>query len=360
VAGREDAMTQPLSDFRSDTVTRPTPAMREAMAKAVVGDDVFADDPTVNALEEEVAACFGKEAGLFTPSGTMANLIALMTHCRHGDEVFVEEYTHTYNNEVGGAGAIAGVVTRTFTSDRGRIDPAQIERFARPADLHQPGTKLLVVENTHNFHGGRVIPLELLAELHALCGRKGMALHMDGARVFNAIVASGVSPAQVGATCDSLQLCFSKGLGAPIGSALVGERDWIARARRMRKRLGGGMRQVGVIAAAAQIALRDGPTQLAEDHANAQALAVGAAAIPGCLLDPADVETNIIFLRTEAGRASYGPIAAGLQERGVLAIPIDDLGIRFVTHRDVNAEDVTRALQGLAELIPAHAGAAAS
>ncbi|MGE0707018.1 MAG: low specificity L-threonine aldolase [Planctomycetota bacterium] len=349
----------PISDFRSDTVTRPTPEMRRAMAEAVVGDDVFGDDPTVNALEEEVAALFGKEAALFTPSGTMANLVALMTHCRHGDEVFVEEYSHTYNNEVGSAGAIAGVVTRTFASDRGRLDPARVERFARAGDLHQPGTRLLVVEQTHNFHGGRVVPLETLRALKDVCERRGMALHVDGARIFNAVVASGLAPAAYGEVCDSLQLCFSKGLGAPVGSALLGRRDFVAQARRMRKRLGGGMRQAGVLAAAAQLALRDGPRQMVTDHEHARALAAGAAEIAGAVIDPADVETNILFLKTTDGRASYGPIAQGLAERGVLAIPIDDLGIRFVTHRDVDAEDVARALAALRELIPAHCGAAA-
>lgn len=348
--GRKD------SDFRSDTVTRPTPAMREAMAQAAVGDDVFADDPTVNALEEEVAGAFGMEAALFTPSGTMANLIAIMTHCRPGDEVFFEEYSHTYNNEVGSAGAIAGVVSRTFKSDRGRLDPAEIERFARPGDLHQPGTRLLCVEQTHNFHGGRVIPLELLQELRELSLRKGMALHIDGARIFNAVVASALEPSAYGAVCDSLQLCFSKGLGAPIGSALLGPKDWIAEARRMRKRLGGGMRQVGVIAAAAQLALREGPAQLAQDHEHAQRLAQGAAEIPGYVIDPADVETNILFLRTEAPE-HYGALAERMRERGVLAIPLGDLGIRFVTHRDVGPADVERALSCLRELGPRYAQA---
>lgn len=345
---------QEISDFRSDTVTRPTPAMRQAMAEAVVGDDVFADDPTVKALEAAAAAAFGKEAGLYTPSGTMANLIALMTHCRPGDEVFVEEYSHTYNNEVGGAGALAGVATRTFSSQAGQMDPEQIASFARPGDLHQPATRLLVVEQTHNFHGGRVVPLENLQALQAVCRDKGMRLHIDGARIWNAVVASGLDAKDYGACCDSLMFCTSKGLGAPIGSLLLGSAEFIEVAHRNRKRLGGGMRQVGVLAAAAQLALEEGPTQLAQDHARAKALAEGAAAIEGAVLDPADVETNIVFLKTEAGLESYGPIAAGLGERGVLAIPCGGLGVRFVTHRDVDDEDVARALAGLAELLPQH------
>lgn len=345
---------QTVSDFRSDTVTRPTPAMRQAMAEAVVGDDVFADDPTVNALEADAAATFGKEAGLFTPSGTMANLIALMTHCRPADEVFVEEYSHTYNNEVGGAGAIAGVATRTFSSDRGRMDPEQIAAFARPGDLHQPATRLLVVEQTHNFHGGRVVPLENLQALQGVCRDKSMRLHIDGARIWNAIVASGLEPKTYGDCCDSLMFCTSKGLGAPIGSLLLGTSEFIARARINRKRLGGGMRQVGVLAAAAQLALREGPAQMALDHARAKTLAEGAAAIKGAVLDPADVETNIVFLKTEVGLASYEPIATALGERGVQAIACGGLGVRFVTHRDVDDEDVSRALAGLAELLPTH------
>ena len=343
-----------ISDFRSDTVTRPTPAMRQAMAEAVVGDDVFEDDPTVKALEAEAADAFGKEAGLFTPSGTMANLIALMTHCRPGDEVFVEEYSHTYNNEVGGAGALAGVATRTFSSDEGRMDPEEIASFARAGDLHQPATRLLVVEQTHNFHGGRVVPLDNLKALQTVCREKDMRLHIDGARIWNAIVASGLDARDYGACCDSLMFCTSKGLGAPIGSLLLGSAEFIEVARRNRKRLGGGMRQVGVLAAAAQLALREGPAQLAQDHTRAKALAEGAALIEGAVLDPEDVETNILFLKTSVGLESYEPIAAGLSERGVQAIACGGLGVRFVTHRDVDDEDVARALEGLAELLPVH------
>lgn len=348
VDGRE------VSDFRSDTVTRPCGEMRRAMAEAPVGDDVFGDDPTVKALEAEAAAAFGKEAGLFTPSGTMANLIALMTHCRPGDEVFVEEYSHAYNNEVGGAGALAGVATRTFSSEGGRLDPVKIAQFARPGDLHQPATRLLVVEQTHNFHGGRVVPLENLEALRRVCREKDMRLHIDGARIWNAVVASGLEARQYGEVCDSLMFCTSKGLGAPVGSLLVGSEEFIATAHRNRKRLGGGMRQVGVLAAAAQVALREGPQRLGEDHRRAKNLAEGAAGLEGAVIDPREVETNIVFLKTEAGLESYAPIAEGLGARGVLAIPCGGLGLRFVTHRDVDDEDVSRALAGLAELVPQH------
>ncbi len=220
-------------------------------------------------------------------------------------------------------------------------------RFARAGDLHQPRTALLCLENTHNFHGGRVVPLDLLRELEAVAARAGMAVHLDGARIWNAVVAAGVDPRDYGACCDTLQFCFSKGLGAPIGSVLLGPAEAIARARRIRKVLGGGMRQVGTIAAAALVALEEGPGRLAEDHARARRLAEAAAAIEGVVVDLAAVETNIVFVRTTAGASSYGPLAAALAADGVLAVPLGELGIRFVTHRDVGDEDVERAAGAL-------------
>jgi len=350
---------RPVSDFRSDTVTRPTPAMRQAMAEAVVGDDVFGDDPTVQRLEARAAAAFGKEAGLFVPSGTMANLIAVKCHTQPGQEVLVEGLSHVYNNEVGGAAQFAGVVTRTLGSDaRGAIDPDEVAGFARPGDLHQPRTALLVVENTHNFRGGRVVPLDHVRRLREVSQERGLALHLDGARIFNAVAASGTAPSDWGDLCDSVYFCLSKGLGAPIGSVIVGPRDWIDGARRVRKVLGGGMRQVGVIAAAGLVALEEGPGRLHEDHARARALAEGIAAIPGAVVDAAACETNILFVKTAAGGPSYAPIAAGLREEGVWAVALGDLGIRFVTHRDVDDEDVARALRALERLIPAHGRAA--
>lgn len=343
-----------VADFRSDTVTRPSPAMREAMARAEVGDDVFEDDPTVQALEARAAERFGKEAGLFVPSGTMANLIALMVHARPGEEVLVEERSHTYNNEVGGAAAVAHVLTRTLPSERGLLEPDVVRRACRGGNLHNPRTALLVVENTHNFWGGAVVPLERLEALREVTREAGVALHVDGARIFNACVATGVEPAAWGAACDTLTFCLSKGLGAPAGSVLVGPREWIARARRARKMLGGGMRQVGVLAAPGLIALEEGPAQLARDHARARALARGVAAIPGAVVDVEACETNILFVRTVRGQDSYGPIVEGLRERGVLAVALGELGIRFVTHRDVDDADVERALAALRELVPAH------
>ncbi|RMG11202.1 MAG: aminotransferase class I/II-fold pyridoxal phosphate-dependent enzyme [Planctomycetota bacterium] len=342
-----------MSDFRSDTVTRPTPAMRRAMAEAVVGDDVLGDDPTVQELEALAAEAFGMEAGLFTPSGSMANLIAAKVHTRPGDEVLVEAFGHVYNNEAAGLGSVCGVLTRTLPSDRGLIDPDDVVRFARPEEsLHSPRTALLVVENTHNFHGGRVVPAAHLRRLREVSRERGLALHLDGARIWNAIAAGGGSARDYGALADSLMFCFSKGLGAPIGSVLLGSAEFVARARRVRKTLGGGMRQVGVIAAAARVAFETGRERLAEDHANARALAEGVAEIPGALVDPAACETNILFLRTERGPESYPELQEALRAHGVWAIACGDLGVRFVTHRDVDRGDVERALAALREELP--------
>jgi threonine aldolase len=346
-----------IADFRSDTVTRPTPAMREAMAKAVVGDDVFEDDPTVADLERRAAALFGKEAGLFVPTGTMGNLIAMACHSSPGDEVFVDSLSHAYNNEVGGAARFAGVLTRTFDAPRGRIDPDAVRRFARPGNLHNPRTALLVVENTHNFWGGAVVPLAHLDALFAVTREKGIALHIDGARIFNAIVATGTTPADWGARCDSIQLCLSKGLGAPIGSLVLGTKMFIEKARRTRKVLGGGMRQVGVIAAPARLALEDGPKHLAADHARARRLAEAAAKLPGAVVDPSACETNILFFRTTAGVASYGPLVAELERRGILCAALGELGVRFVTHRDVDDQDVDALLAALRDVLPSLTGA---
>jgi threonine aldolase len=344
-----------ISDFRSDTVTRPTPDMRRAMAEAVVGDDVLGDDPTVKELEAKAAAAFGQEAGLYTPSGSMANLIAVKAHTNPGDEVLVEEFGHVFNNEAAGMGAFAGVMARTVPSDRGLIDPEVVTRFARPArTLHSARSALLVVENTHNFHGGRVVPIAHLRRLREASRAKGMSLHMDGARVWNAVAAGGGTAKEYGAEVDSLMFCFSKGLGAPVGSMLLGSAEFIHEARHVRKMLGGGMRQVGVIAAAALVALETGPGRLAEDHARAKTLAEGVAQIPGAVVDPAACETNILFIRTEAGLDSYKPIEEALRAEGVWAIACGALGVRFVTHRDVDDEDVERALSALRTAIPAH------
>lgn len=342
-----------VADFRSDTVTRPTPAMRQAMAEAEVGDDVFEDDPTVQRLEARAAQLFGHEAGLFLPTGTMANLVAILGHARPGEEVLLESRAHSYLNEVGGAGRVAGVLTRTLDSARGALDPELVRRSILGGNLHNPRTALLCLENTHNFHGGAVVPLARLQALRAVAREKGVAVHLDGARIWNAVAATGVAAREWGACCDSLSFCLSKGLGAPVGSLLVGGREWIAAARRHRKLLGGGMRQVGVLAAAGLVALEEGPGRLVEDHRRARHLAEGVARIEGAEIDPALVETNILFLRLrEAKPEAYPALAEGLAAAGVLAVPLGELGVRFVTHREVDDADVERALEALGRLIP--------
>jgi threonine aldolase len=343
-----------LADFRSDTVTRPSPAMRRAMAEAVVGDDVFGDDPTVQELERRAATAVGHEAALFVPSGTMGNLIAIKCHANPAEEAIVEALSHSFNSERGGAAWIAGVQLRTVEGQNGVIDPAVVRKYARPGSDHSPRTALLVVENTHNFAGGRVVPLENLKELSAICRERGMKLHMDGARIWNASVASGVPVSTYGSLSDSMMFCVSKGLGAPIGSLLTGTAELIARARLVRKALGGGMRQVGTIAAAGLVALEEGPKGLAQDHANAKRLAEALARLPGAIVDPRACETNILFMKTEAGVSSYPILQKELAKEQILCVAVGELGIRFVTHRDVDSADVERAIQALARLVPLH------
>jgi threonine aldolase len=326
--------------------------MREAMARARVGDDVFGDDPTVAELEAESAARFGKEAGLFVPSGTMGNLIAFMVWCRPGDEAIVEERSHSIMSEQGGAARIAGVQFRALDSDRGAMTASVVARTIRGGEgaspverLHAARTACVSIENTHNFWGGRVVPLENVRTIAALARERGVKVHMDGARIFNAVVATGIAAADWAAPCDSLTFALSKGLSAPIGSVLVGSRAFIDDARRARKVLGGGMRQVGVIAAAGLVALRTMVDRLAEDHANARRLAEGLATVKGVEVDAAAVETNMVFFQVRGGAAGASALAGRLRERGVLCSALGPLGIRFVTHREVSAADVDRAIE---------------
>ncbi len=331
------------SDFRSDTVTRPTPAMREAMARAEVGDDVLGDDPTVMRLEESFARLVGKEAAVFVPSGSMGNLAAIAAHARPGEAVLMEEWGHSFNFEAGGPGRFAGVMTRTLPSDRGVLDPALVARWCQAGSLHTPRTALLVVENTHNFHGGRVTPLARMRELREVTAARGVRLHVDGARIWNACAATGTSPAAFAACADSITACLSKGLSAPVGSVLAGTREFVAEARRVRKALGGGMRQSGVLAAAGIVALDTMRDRLAEDHARARRLAEGLAAIPGWVIDPAHVETNILFAGWR-GPGTVKEVIERFREAGVLAMAPDPERIRLLTHADVDDEDVERLL----------------
>ncbi len=335
-----------MIDLRSDTVTQPTEEMREAMARAVVGDDVFGEDPTVRELEALAAEMLGKEAGLFVPSGTMANLVAVMTHTQKGDEVLVEAEAHTYYYEVGSISAVAGAIPRPIPGRAGYIAPEQVREAVRPANVHFPIPRLLCLENTHNRAGGMPFGPQ---EMDAVCltaRELGLAVHVDGARIFNAAVALGVPAKALVRHADSAMFCVSKGLSAPVGSVLVGAGDFIERARRFRKMVGGGMRQAGVIAAAGVVALRTMVTRLAEDHANARRLAEGTARVPGLAVDLSRVRTNMVVVQVN-GPSSAAEFSARLRDEGVLALPTGPSTIRMVTHRHITTRDVQLAIEAV-------------
>jgi threonine aldolase len=345
-------MPDPLIDLRSDTVTRPTPGMRAAMQAAEVGDDVFHEDPTVNRLEERLAALLGKEAAVFVPSGTMSNQTAVRAHTQPGDEMLCDVNCHIYNFECGGPAVLSGVTCRTLEGDHGILDVTQLEGKVRPVNEHLVRTRLVCLENTHNRGGGRIYPLEKIQAIRAWTARHGLALHLDGARLWNAAVATGIAPAVWAREFDSVSVCFSKGLGAPVGSALSGPRDFIVRARRIRKLLGGGMRQAGVLAAAALYALENHIERLAEDHANAQVLARAIAQTPGLRLDPPEVETNLVFFTIDPEAGTARDLAAALKERGVLIQATGPHTMRACTHLDVSAAQVERAADLLRRTAP--------
>jgi len=332
-------------DLRSDTVTRPTAAMRAAMMEAPLGDDVFGDDPTVNALQEKVAAMLGKEAALFMPSGTQSNLSALMAHCQRGDEYIVGQGAHTYRYEAGGGAVLGSIQPQPITNQPdGSLALADIEAAIKPDDAHFARTRLLCLENTF---GGQALGIEYLRQATELARRHGLATHLDGARLFNAAVAMAQQPGggdararakEMAQLFDSVSVCFSKGLGAPVGSALVGGREVIARAHRVRKMLGGGLRQAGVLAAAALHALDHHIDRLAEDHANAKRLAEGLRGLGGVVNAPAN--TNMVFVDLALGGSRQDTVAR-LREHGVLCTGLYKL--RLVTHLDVSANDISRA-----------------
>lgn len=336
-----------MVDLRSDTVTRPSPGMRRAMAAAEVGDDVFRDDPTVIRLEERSAALLGKEAALFVSSGTLANLLAIRTQTRHGDEVICEERSHIVQHEVAAHAAVCGVQFRTLRGERGMLSPAQVEAAIREADIHVPVTRLVELENTHNEAGGTVYPVERVAAVAAVARQHGSGVHMDGARLMNACVAIGVEPAAYTEHVDTCTLCFSKGLGAPIGSVVAGKRDFVEAARRYRKMLGGGMRQVGIIAAGAIYALAHNIDRLAEDHANAKFLAEGLAELSGIEIDPRSVETNLVFFDVARPGLTAAGLVDAMAERGVLLLQTGPQTCRMVTHLNVSREQVETALSEL-------------
>lgn len=331
-----------LIDLRSDTITRPTPAMRRAMAEAEVGDDVFGDDPTVQRLETRVAELLGKEAAMFVPSGTMANQIAVRLHTQPGDEIIVEAQAHLYYYEAGGPAALSGVMCRCLPGRRGVFSGAELEAALRPADVHFSPTRLVCVENTHNRGGGKVWVLPEVIEIAAAARRHGLALHLDGARLWNASVATGVAELDYAAPFDTVNVCFSKGLGAPVGSALAGTRDVIQRARRVRKLFGGAMRQAGIIAAGALHALEHHRARLADDHAHARRLATALAPLPTLTVNPTEVETNILRIGVAPGQAPA--LAARLHAQGVWMLATGPDTLRAVTHLDVSAEEIEEAI----------------
>jgi threonine aldolase len=331
-------------DLRSDTVTHPTPEMRKAMFEAEVGDDVYREDPTVNRLEVTAAGMMGKEAALFTTSGTQSNLIAVLTHTHHGDDIIVGDEAHMLWYEVGGAAALGGVTTRTVITDScGRINPDDIDRTIRSKDIHYPETTLLCLENTHNRCGGAALTCEYTDEVCNLAHRRGLKVHLDGARIFNAAVALGVPACALAQNSDSVALCLSKGLSAPVGSLLCGNKDFIERARKFRKMLGGGMRQAGIIAAAGVVALETMIDRLAEDHTNAKRLAQGLASIEGIALAQDKIPTNIVMFHLSP-ELSVAGFLEGLERAGVKVGLRDGRPFRAVTHRMVSSSDIDEAL----------------
>jgi len=334
-----------IIDLRSDTVTKPSKEMRRAMATAKVGDDVFGDDPTVNLLQEKVADMLEKEATLFVPSGTMANLIAILTHTNPGDEVIMEKESHTFNYEVGGAAALAGVQINPLIGDRGILEQEQVEEAIRMPNVHIPQTKLICIENTHNRGCGAIYPMKKIRTISQLAEERKLKMHLDGARLFNACVATGFAVKEYAKYFDSLTFCFSKGLGAPVGSILAGSKEFIKKAHRYRKMLGGGMRQVGILAAAAIYALDNNVKRLAEDHLHAKMLANALAKMDGFQVNPDHVETNIVVFDVSNSGMSVNQAVEKMEEKGVLLVPFGATLVRAVTSLAVSREDIEKAIE---------------
>ena len=334
-----------IIDLRSDTVTRPSPAMRKAMYEAEVGDDVFGDDPTVQALEERVAELFGKEASLFVPSGTMGNQISLKVLSHPGEELLLDENSHIFNYEVGAPAALSGLLAHPLRGERGHLSVQQIESHVRGSDLHLPPTRVVALENTHNRAGGTIASLEEFKKIKQVAVTRQLKLHLDGARLWNASVATGIPLADWAAPFDTVMSCLSKGLGCPIGSMVVGGKEVMAKARKVRKLFGGGMRQVGILAAAGLYALEHNFSRLAEDHANARHLATGLASLQGIQVDLDSVQTNIVVADLKSSGKSVPEVVARLKEDGVWVVPFGPTRVRAVCHLDVSREQIETALE---------------
>jgi threonine aldolase len=348
---REDK--QFMIDLRSDTATRPTQAMRRYMAEAEVGDEQIREDPTVNRLQDMVAELTGKEAALFLPSGTMCNAIAIKVHTQPGDRIILERYAHPFTSESGGPGLLAGVMTTLVDGERGVFTAEQVRALTPDVSFHSAPTTLVCFENTHNTGGGKIWPLETL-QAAADAGRElGLKTHLDGARLLNAVVATDI-PARVWAErMDTVWIDFSKGLGAPVGGVLAGDRETMERARRYKHMFGGAMRQAGIIAAAGVYALEHNVERMAEDHANARRLAEGLAEIPGITINPEEVETNIVFFNVDESGRTAQEIAAALKDKGVMMGPRGKTRFRAITHLDVSRQDVEAAIAAMNEVMRA-------
>ena len=339
-------------DLRSDTMTRPTPAMSRAMAEAEVGDDVFREDPTVNALEEMAAERMGKEAALLVASGTMGNLVSLLAHCGRGEEIILGSFAHTFYFEQGGSAAVGGIHPRTLPNQPdGTLVLADIEDAIRADNVHFPRTRLIVLENTHNLCGGYPLDTDYMKAVGSIARRHGLKIHVDGARFFNATVALDVPAAQLAAEADSVSFCLSKGLAAPVGSVVCGSQNFISEARRARKILGGGMRQAGVLAAAGIVALNEMVDRLADDHANARELAEGLAEMPGVSIDPTRIHTNIVYFEVKREDITVEELVKRFDDDGARMLPVGPGRIRAVTHYHITSDDIDYVLGVLAEVL---------
>jgi len=341
-----------MADFRSDTVTKPSAEMIEAMAAAEVGDDVYGDDPTVNALENRVAEMFGKEAALFAPTGSLTNQLAIRSLVKPGEELLTELTSHIVRAELGAGAAFSGITTRTWEGARGSFKASEVMRISAPdAGPYLVSTKAIAIENTHNFGGGFVQPFEEIKELRKLSSAAGIKLHLDGARIWNAHIASGISFKDFGSQFDTISICFSKGLGAPIGSAVLSTAERIAESRIWRKRYGGGMRQIGFLAAAANFALDNNIKRLAQDHEKAKQIAIACAEISPTLIDASSIETNIVALDLTAINISAAELNEQLKAEGILAGALGPNFLRLVTHLDISDSDLAKVLEVLPKLL---------
>ncbi len=336
-------------DLRSDTLTMPGPAMREAMAAAQLGDDVWGEDPTINQLQEVAAERLGKEAALFVSSGTMGNLLGLLVNARSGQEIIADADSHSFLSETGGAAALGGIQIMPVKTEAGIMSPEQVADAIRVEDVHHPRTVAVTFEDTHNYHGGIAWPLAALRAASAEARRNGLSVHLDGARLFNAAVATKTDPREIAACADTVTFCLSKGLGAPVGSVFLGPAEKVAEARRWRKMLGGGMREIGMLGAAGLFALDNMVDRLAEDHANARTLAEGLAEMDGVKLDLARVQTNLVIF--ELDRMAPEAFVAGCDRRGVKSGQVSRSQVRFVTHYGVDAADIQETLKVVNEVL---------